>query len=179
MSGVKRAVLAAAAVGAMVGPAAVVWAAAGIGLAARAWAWRRWRRVVLSLVPVMLFAGTLGALEWMGRGEVSVLGVRTVAVFLLSTAAWGGVSGAGLALGYPARSAGQRAVLFGLMVGHFAWILGAEARRALAAHRLAAPRRRGPWWFGSLGRAMGGMFVRAFMRAERFYAAQWVRGVGE
>lgn len=174
-----RAALAAAAVGAAAGPAAVAWPAFGAGVLAQAGLGRGGRKALVWVIPVVLFAGLLAVAEWLARGQVSLLPLRTLAVFLLSTAAFQGVSGVGWAFRHPPGSLRGRLVVFGLFVAHFACILEAEARRALLAHRLAAPRRRGPGWFGSLGRALAGVFLRSLTRAERFYAAQWLRGLGE
>ena len=37
----------------------------------------------------------------------------------------------------------------------------------------------GPGWFRSLACAVSAFFTRSIVRAERFYAGQWVRGIGE
>jgi energy-coupling factor transporter transmembrane protein EcfT len=175
-----RVALAAAAVaGALASQPAVVWGALAAGLAAHAGAHRKRRGAAAGLIPIVLFAGTLAALEWAGRGRVSLLGVRALAVFLLSTAALAGLSGARLLPACRPGSLGQRAVMFGLFTAHFAWVLGEEARRLLIARRLAAPRRVGSGGFRSLEWALVGLFQRALTRAERFYAAQWLRGLGQ
>ncbi len=175
-----RVALAAAAVAAALAPqAAVVWGALAVGLAARARAYGKRRVAAAGLIPAALFALTLAALEWLGRREISLLGVRTLAVFLLSRAALAGLSGARLLAASRPGSRRQGAIMFGLFTAHFAWVLGEEARRLLIARRLAAPRRMGPGGFRSLEWALAGLFQRALTRAERFYAAQWLRGLGQ
>ena len=67
--------------------------------------------------------------------------------------------------------------LLALFVRHFAGILTAESRRMLTARSLAAPFRCGPWSFRSLSFAVAAVFSRSFDRAERFYAAQRLRGI--
>ncbi len=175
----KRLALAVAAVAAAAGPPESVWAAVGVGILVRALTLKTWRRAALPAIPVVLFAALLALLEYAAQQEVSMLGLRTLAVFLLSTAAFHGISGARWALGSPPESLRQRMALYGLFVTHFTRILGAEARRVLLANRLAAPRRWGPGWFGSLTHALAGIFLRSLARAERFYAAQWLRGLGQ
>jgi hypothetical protein len=71
------------------------------------------------------------------------------------------------------------AALFALFVRHFAWVLLAEARRALTARAISVPNRYGAGWFHSLVHAVSAIFTRSLVRAERFYAAQWLRGIGE
>lgn len=134
---------------------------------------------LLPMTPLLLFAGLLAAMEWFTRGAVSMLGVKTVAVFLLSTAAFRIAPWRGLALSRRTGSVSQRLALFALFTAHFAGIFEAEARRVLLARSLAAPRRSGPGWFRSLRGALVELFLRCAMRAERFYAAQWLRGLGE
>lgn len=137
------------------------------------------KRGVLILLPVLLFAGILvflqslrGAIDWAVPG-------KTIAVFLLVRSAaallpwteWLGALSPG--------SAFHTAVLFLFFLRHFVAIFGAEARRALIARRLAAPRKCGPGWFRSLSWALAGIFRRSLVRAERFYAAQALRGLSE
>jgi len=167
------------ALAAAAGPPPLVWAAFGAGILARALTLKDWRKMALPAIPVALFAAVLALLEYAARREVSMLGLRTLAVFLLSTAAFHSLPGARWALRSPPKSARHRAALFSFFVAHFARILGTEIRRALVAHKLAAPRRGGPGWFGSLTHALAGVLVRSLVRAERFYAAQWLRGLGQ
>lgn len=70
-------------------------------------------------------------------------------------------------------------ILFLLYIRHFAAILGEEASRLFRAWRLAVARERGPLGFFSLRCAVAAMLRRTLIRAERFYAAQWLRGAAE
>lgn len=128
--------------------------------------------------PVVVFAATLAVLGRLGGGW-SWLPVQTVAVY------------AGfrlLLLNLPRRwfqSPPERrsrmwapALLF-FFVRHFLLILGQEARRALVARSLAARRLYGAGGFSSLVWALVSLLGRALARAERFYAAQWLRGLAE
>lgn len=137
------------------------------------------RRSIRTLWPVLLFAGILVLMQWIGGTLTAKLPLRTVAVFLLVTSAvrlvpWMEMLGI-------ARPASPlfTAVLFLLVLRHFVLILGQEARRLLTARSLAVPNRYGPGWFGSLKWAMAGLLRRSLARAERFYAAQALRGLGQ
>lgn len=171
-----RAGMVAVALGAAVGPPAAVWMALAVGAA-------RWladgvtRQTLGPLTSVALFAGTLAALEWIGRGAVSLLPVRAVAVFLASRAALRGLQAVGWLAACPARSYRWRALLACLFTAHFVDIFGEQTRRALIAQRLAAPRRLAPGWWRSLTYALSNIFAAALSRAERFYAALWLRGL--
>lgn len=149
------------------------------GLAAHLLTASSLRGGLLALVPVLLFASVLALLGRLGSSGGALLALRTIAVYTLV------VSAARLApLDAVLRRAGPgsryfRAALFLLMVRHFAGIFGQESWRLLVAHRLAAPRRWRPGWLDSMGWALTALFRRALMRAERFYAAQRIRGLGE
>lgn len=69
--------------------------------------------------------------------------------------------------------------LFFFFVRHFLSILGQEARRVLTARSLAVTRPCGPGSFGSILWSVASIFRRSLTRAERFYAAQWLRGLSE
>ncbi len=157
------------------------WAAglAAVGVAAHLITAPDWRRGLPALVPALLFAAALAALGQFGGAGGLLPALKTVAVFAFVVAAarlapvepWLGRAGPG--------SRWFRGALFLLMVRHFAAIFGQETWRMLVAHRLAAPRRWRREWFDSLAWAMAALLRRALLRAERFYAAQRVRGLGE
>jgi hypothetical protein len=138
-----------------------------------------WSGTVKLAVPILLFAAVLAALQVMAGTFTPALALRTVTIFLLSTAA---------AAVFPWRAAASRAhprsrlfpaALFLLSLRHFALVLGAEARRMFAARRLAVPRRYGPGWFRSLAWALAAVFRLSLVRAERFYAGLLLRGYAE
>lgn len=137
------------------------------------------RQALLMLWPITFFAGVLVALQWVGGGLDWRLPLRTVTVFLLATSAAGLVPWDRLLLRVKPRSPLYTFALFLLILRHFVQILGMEARRMILARRLAAPRRHGAGWFTSLTWATAGVFRRSLVRAERFYAAQLLRGLAE
>jgi len=175
----SRLALGAAAIAAAAGPLPAVLAALAAGLAARIAGCGSLSGLVAPMIPVALFAALLAALQWLGKSAPGLLPLRTLAVFLATTEAVRGISGAGWLLSCPARSLRRRAALFAVLVAHFSRILNDEAHRVLLAHKLAAPRRWRAGWFTSLSGALTGVLLRALIRAERFYAAQWLRGLGE
>jgi hypothetical protein len=137
---------------------------------------KKWR---LSLVPVLLFAGFLPLLQWVCGMPVTSLWLRTILVFAVATAVvrlppWGSI-----VFRVRPSSPLHLVSLFALFVRHFAWILAAEGRRAFIARALAVPKPYGPGSFRSLAFAVSSFFSRALTRAERFHAAQLLRGIGE
>lgn len=140
---------------------------------------RRWTAGLLALWPIVSFSAILLVLGWLGDGASGRLTLRTIGVFVFV------VSGARMlpwsewTLRIRPGTRGGAALLTGLFVRHFVIVLGQESRRLLTAYRLAVPRRFSPGWFRSLAWVLAGLFRRALTRAERFYAAQLVRGLGQ
>ncbi len=161
---------------AMLAPAAAVAALAIIFFALRPLALGR-RAALLSVVPVASFAAVLAAIELVSRGSISSLPLRTIAVYLAVTIAarvwpWEHALGAvspGSILWTP--------VLFALVSRHFVAILASETVRGMRAWSLAVPRRFGPGAFASLVAVLHSIALRCWIRAERFYAAQRLRGL--
>ena len=67
--------------------------------------------------------------------------------------------------------------LYLLFIRHFSLILAGEARRLLTARSRSVFRSYGRWSFRSLTAALASLFMRAMNRAERFYAAQLLKGL--
>lgn len=133
----------------------------------------------LSLLPILLFAGFLALMQRVSGMPVTCLWLKAILVFMATTTVvrllpWND---------WIFRVRGGSVIywlsLFALFVRHFAAILLLEGRRALTAHALAAPNRYGPGAFRSLAWAVSSLFSRSLARAERFYAAQLLRGIGE
>lgn len=131
------------------------------------------------LLPVLVFAAALGLMQWAGGLRLTALPLVSVAVFLMVITAARLVRFRDWAFRAPPGSRRWTALLFALFVRHFAGVLSTEARRVLVARRLAVPRARGRGFGRSLVFAVAALFVRALRRAERFYAAQWSRGLAE
>jgi hypothetical protein len=137
------------------------------------------RRSLTALMPVLLLAALLAALGRLGGSGGWLAALKTVAVFSFVVSAARLAPSATLLLRVSPDSWLFRGVLFLLMVRHFWAIFGREAWRLLVAHRFAALRRWRRGWFGSLGWATAALFERVLVRAERFYAAARLRGLGE
>lgn len=138
-----------------------------------------WTRTLKLAVPVLFFAALLAGLQALAGAFSPALALRTMAVFLLSTAAFAVFPWRAAAARIHPRSRLFPAALFLLSIRHFALVLGAETRRMFAARRLAAPRRYGPGWFRSLAWATAAVFRLSLTRAERFYSGLWLRGMAE
>jgi hypothetical protein len=154
-------------------------AAIGLGIASHAAIRIRARTALHFAAPVVFFALVLTALQWL-NGAVDVrLPLRTIAVFLLSTAAFRVLPWSDLIAALDIRSRWYLPVMFLLFVRHFAAMLLEEVRRAFQARSLcvSANFRRGG--FQSLAWAAASVFRRATDRAERFYAAQTIGGMQE
>lgn len=130
------------------------------------------------LAPVFIFAGLLAGLQWLGGAAEPRLALKTIAVFVLAVPAARVVRWEELLARSQPGSLVFSAALFLLLVRHFVLVFGGEARRLLTAQSLAAPRRWRHGWWSSLVWALAALFRRALVRAERFYAAQLVRGLG-
>jgi len=130
------------------------------------------------LAPILVFAGFLASLEWLGGAAQPRLALRTVAVFAFLVPAARLILWEELLTSRRPGSALFRIALFLLMVRHFTRVLAGEAWRFLIAQALAAPRKWRKGWWSSLVWALAALFRRALLRAERFYAAQLVRGIG-
>jgi hypothetical protein len=146
-----------------------------LGIASHA-AIRTRARTAHFAAPVLLFALVLTTLQWL-NGAVDIrLPLRTIAIFLLSTAAFRVLPWPYLIAGLDSRSPWYLPAMFLLFVRHFAAMLLEEVRRAFQARSLcvSANIRRGG--FQSLVWATASVFRRAIDRAERFYAAQTIGG---
>jgi len=130
------------------------------------------------LAPILIFAGILAGLQWLGGGAEPRLALKTIAVFALMVPAVRLVRWDELLESRQPGSALFGVALFLLLVRHFVRVFAGEAWRLLTVQSLAAPRRWRQGWWSSLVWALAALFRRALLRAERFYAAQLVRGLG-
>ncbi len=136
-----------------------------------------WRGALRVLLPVLPFAITLALLQWMGGTAQAALALKTLAAVPAVVAAGRLVRWAERLAGVDPAARLYPAALFLLVLRHFTLVLGAQARRQLLTRSFAVRRRYGPGWFTSLGWCSAGVFQRCLGRAERFYAAQWSRGL--
>jgi hypothetical protein len=155
---------------------AVLAACLAVALLVRRFAFHG-RTAWLSLVPIVTFAAGLALLERLSRGAVSWLPARTIVVFLSLTAAARLWPWADLLDRARPGSVLWTPVLFALVTHHFVGILGTETVRVLRARSLRVSHRFGPGAFRALSWALVGIVMRCWVRAERFYAAQRLRGL--
>jgi hypothetical protein len=173
-------VLIAAAVGAAL-TSNLPWllAATGGGLALRFVLWKSVSKGLRSALPIVAFAAILAALQWLSHAPARTLPLNALAVFLLSTAGFRIFPWTRFVSARRAQSKAFTPMLFVLFVVHFASIFSQEASRVFQARGLCITR---PWRrgaFRSLAAAAVAVFSRALARAERFYAAQLLRGLEE
>ncbi len=138
---------------------------------------RRVSAALLPMVPVALFAAAVFFLSWLGGAGGVVIPMRTVAVFLLSTAAFRIAPWKCAASKLSPRSRLYTLGLFLLFVRHFARILAGESRRTLQARSFCVRGTLGRGGLSSLGWAVVSIFRRSLARAERFHAAQSLAGI--
>lgn len=137
------------------------------------------RRSFLWLVPALFFCVLLVLLEWIGYRSVTTLPLKAIlsyVVFALGSRIMPCV--ALLRLISP-QSRLFLPVLFLLFVRHFTVILRDEAVRTLTAYRLAVPHHFRRGGIRALAWSLDSFFHRCILRAERFYAAQLLRGLAE
>lgn len=125
--------------------------------------------------PIVVLAAALALLQWLSGGRVTGLWWQTVAVAVAVACAVGLAPWSRWLFRPHTRSPWLELSLFASLVRHFALLLQAEARRALLAHRLAAPLRYRSGWFDSLRWLLIAYFRRVWIRAERMYASLLVR----
>lgn len=135
------------------------------------------RRTLRDSLPLAMFLGIIAALQ-LASGSISwELPLRALAVFWLATVAFGVLPWSWLVVLARPQSSLFSVVLFLLFLRHFALVLRDEARRALQARRFCIRYRFGAGSFRSLAWAVVALFRRSLVRAERFYAAQLLRGI--
>ncbi|MCS6952877.1 MAG: hypothetical protein RMK57_07745 [Bryobacterales bacterium] len=139
---------------------------------------RRRQELVLLGVPLAWFLLLLAVLQWLARKPDPALLLKACGVLLLATSAarvfpWQAVT----ARLVPASRL-FRPALFLLFLRHFMLTLAHETLRTLRARSMSAPHLLRPGGFGSLVWASVAIFRRALERAERFYAAQVLNGLG-
>jgi hypothetical protein len=137
---------------------------------------RSLRIAVHRVVPILGFGFAVTLLQWFGGQKPPILGLQTLLVYLCLGVLVFLLVPQGF--GLPARdSPFHRMVLYLLFVRHFVAILRGEARRVMVARGTVVRRALGPWGMSSLAHALASLFQRCLIRAERFYAAQWLRGL--
>jgi len=150
-----------------------------LGFALRIALWHSLAKCFRSALPIVIFAGVLALMQWISQTPVSLLPLKAVALYLLSTLAFQVLPGTELMLAFRPGSGLYLSALFAFFVRHFAAIFAREAERVLQARALCISETYGRGSFRSLVAAVVALFSRAVNRAERFYAAQSLRGLAE
>jgi len=136
-------------------------------------AFRRW-------LPIVVFAGGVYLLRCvsarsLATGDGALLAIRILFVYAVAT--WLGLA---LWLGDMTPPRGRlmfRAFLFACFTRHFAIVLTNECHNSLRARKLAAPSLWSKSGMSSLVYSCVNIFTRTLLRAERFYAAQLLKGL--
>ena len=140
-------------------------------------AWKSIAKSMRALLPVAVFIAVLSSLQWLYRGFDPEVAAKTLAVFWLATSAFRLLPWSRLVAAIRPGSRLAAPILYLLFMRHFALILSGESRRLLTARSRTVFRPYGRWSFRSLASAVGSLFLRAMNRAERFYAAQILKGL--
>jgi hypothetical protein len=136
---------------------------------------RSLRAMLARFWAICLFAVSIYALQAVIHRADWRMGLRIVFVFA-SLRLLGDLCTA-RGIPSPRQKLLYRLFLFLHFTRHFTAILLEESRRMLIARRLAAPRLLGAGGFLSLVHSLTAILRRSLVRAERFYAAQWLRGI--
>jgi len=150
-----------------------------VGFALRAGIWRNLSASLRSALPVVLFAVAIVLMQWLARVPVTSLAAKTLAVFLFSTAAFRLLPWTDAVAATRPGTAFHGFLLYLLFTRHFVNILTVETSRILQARSLCVVRPYGRGAFSSLAWGLASLFSRSLARAERFYAAQLLRGFAE
>jgi hypothetical protein len=156
-----------------------VWLTAGgfiAGFFLNILVWKNVGKAMRALAPVAVFAAALALLQWFYDGFHPAVAAKTVAVFWLTASAFRLTPWNHLADAIRPASRSFALTLYLLFIRHFALILAGEFKRVFTARSCAVPRPYGRWFFRSLAAALVSLFLRAITRAERFYAAQILKG---
>jgi hypothetical protein len=142
-------------------------------------AWGGFAGSARATAPVAVFSFLLFALQVFYGQPDPRLAAKTLSVFWLTSAAFRLVPWIPLSRRVLRGSRLAGPAIFLLFLRHFALILTGEARRLLTARRIAVGNPYGRWALRSLTAGLASLFLRAIVRAERFYAARIVTGAGE
>jgi hypothetical protein len=146
---------------------------------ARALLLRDFRKCIRHALPVFLFCAILVVLEFIAHRSLSNLALKTFVCYAIVVLSVHLMPWTVMVRSVSPRSCLFAPVLFLLFVHHFTAILQEETRRSLTAYRMAVPHpfRRGG--VRALAFSLDSLFCRCLLRAERFYAAQTLRGIAE
>jgi hypothetical protein len=149
------------------------------GLVMYALARKNLSKSLYATLPVVVFAAVLSLSQVLARIPVTSLAAKSLTIFLFTSAAFRILPWqSSLAAVHPGTSS-FKVALYILFIRHFFTILSSEALRLVRARGLSISRPYGKGSFRSLVGALATFFNRSVIRAERFYAAQLLRGLAE
>lgn len=140
---------------------------------------RRPRRLLALFVPLLWFLGAICVLQWIGGRPDPALPARAAAIVLLANTAFHAAPWEAIAGRLSPRTPLYAPGLFLLFVRHFTAILAGETQRTLRARSATVSSLFRPGGASSLAWAVANIVRRTLDRAERFYAAQLLKGLAE
>jgi hypothetical protein len=150
-----------------------------VGLVCYMAVWRNVAKALRAALPILVFALSLAGMQLIFGMPVTNLAGKAVASFFFITAAVRIYPWADLIAHVPPASSFFTLACYLLFVRHFFFIFTSEAVRLLQARSLCITKPYGRGSFQSLVAALAALFERSLLRAERFYAAQLLRGFAE
>ncbi len=149
-------------------------AAVVVVIAVHALCERNRRRLFQRFLPVLVFAAGVYVLSFFGKRAEPRLPLQVIFVF---ASIWMLARLCARNVKIPRSRILFRLFLFACFVRHFAEVLGDETRQTFIARQMAAPSLFRSGGFSSLVYALSSIFQRCMTRAERFYAAQSLKGL--
>ncbi len=140
-------------------------------------AWKSAKKSMRALLPITIFVAVLSLIQWLYHEFHYEVVAKTLAVFWLTASAFRFMPWNRFGDGIRPGSRLTAPILYLLFIRHFALILSGESKRLLTARSRTVFKPCGRWSFRSLISALGSLFLRAMNRAERFYAAQMLKGL--
>lgn len=138
-----------------------------------------WKSVVKSLralLPITIFVLAIGLIQWIYHEPDLEIAAKTLAVFWLTASAFRLIPWSQSGNAFRTGSRLSASLLYLLFIRHFALIFAEESKRLLTARSRTVFKPYGRWSFRSIVSAIASLFLRAMNRAERFYAAQMLKG---
>lgn len=130
-------------------------------------------------IGLLIFAAVLAVAEFAVSRRPPLLAIRMILAAAAGLVLFRALPWIRIARWSLRRASLRNITLYFLFISHFLHILLEELFSLFRAWRLAAPRRWGARWWGSLARAAASLFPRTLRRAERFYASLLVKGLAQ
>lgn len=150
-----------------------------VGFTIHVFVWKSIKRALSFTLPILFFIFFFILLQLISHTFSIIYSLKSLAFFFFSTATIRLFPWRNWILKLSFSPVTYHAMLMILFVWHFINILFSETRRMFQARSLSLVYSYGPGWWRSLVAVLSSIFTRSLIRAERFYAAQWLRGVAE